>query len=293
MEVCELIDTINNLLRSKYLEDYDAYAVNVDSMRGVALVCDENVIIDESFNQVNIKNFIFSIAGEEKKVIFLFTKNESMSDKYGMLCLDFLDLKHREIVLSKPIDWFYEWRELLGDSKKDKMIFDVIGEMAMLLELQKNGENPIWNSMTMGTFDITTAKAIYEVKSSQSKTEDHVTIHNQFQLEVAGLNKPLYICYVRVEDNNVGESIDSLFNELVNYGFNKESLSAYLDSKGYYIGKNERYKQYIIHEIRLYEVNDRFPVITNSSFINNKIPTGIIKYEYTVSLNGLEYIQIK
>lgn len=293
MDAYELIQIINNLSKSKYLEDYQAYAVNVDSMRGVALVCNENVVIDESFNQVRIKNLKFSISGKQENVIFLFTKNNEMSNKYGMFCLDFLDFSHREIILSRPVEWFYEWRDLLGDSKKNKMIYDVIGEMTLLLELQKKGKNPTWNSMNDGTFDVTTTDSIYEVKSSISKTQDYITIHNQFQLEILGLNKPLYICYIRVEESNAGESIDSLFNELVKNGFDEISLNTYLDSRGYYTGKNERYKQYIIHEMRLYEVDDKFPSITNSSFKDSKIPTGIIKYEYTVSLNGLKYKQIK
>ena len=293
MDAKELILTINNLTKSKRIDDYGGYAVKVNDLRGVAIVVDEDVVIDEHFQNVEIKNYVFQIDGELKKVIFLSTSDEFMSPKYGAICLDFLDLESREQIKKEPVKWFYEWRDLLGDSKKEKLIYDIVGEMAVLLKLQEAGKNPVWDSTKNGTFDISTNEAVYEIKSSRVKKDTYVTIHSQFQLDCSGLNKPLYITFVRIEDNDAGVSIDSLYNKLVENGFSKNILDDYLNSKGYYVGKNERYKEFVIHEIRLYLVDDEFPKITKNDFKNDKIPDNIVKFEYTISLDGLKYEILK
>ncbi len=290
MTELELISKLNNTTTgSQELYGYGAYVVKVENMIGVAIPVEKDIIINERFNKVFISNFLFSINGVTTKVIFLYTKEHEMSEKYAALCMNFISYNSRDIILNNPIEWYNEWRDLLGDSKRNKMVYDFIGEMSVLFELQKRGDNPIWNSMTKGTFDITTCNSIYEVKTSIVKSFDSITIHNQFQLDIEGLNKQLYITYVKVEENNAGESIDSLANKLVDAGFDKISLEDYLIQNGYYHGKNERYKQFIIHEIRLYKVDDNFPFITKKSFINQKMPKNVVKLEYTLSLDGLDY----
>lgn len=286
----ELISKLNNTTTgSQELSGYGAYVVKVDDMIGVAIPIEKDLIINEKFNKVFISNFLFGINGVATKAIFLYTKEPEMSEKYASLCMNFISPNSRNIILNNPIEWYNEWRDLLGDSKRNKMVYDFIGEMAVLFELQKRGDNPIWNSITKGTFDITTCDSIYEVKTSIVKSFDSITIHNQFQLDIEGLNKQLYIAYVKAEENNAGESIDSLANKLIAAGFDKTTLEDYLSKNGYYQGKNERYKQFIIHEIRLYKVDENFPFITKNSFVAQKMPKNVVKLEYTLSLDGLDY----
>ena len=290
MTELELISKLNNTTTgSQEIQGYDAYVAKVEDMIGVAIPVEKDLVINERFNKVFIGNFLFAINGVPTKVIFLYTKEPEMSEKYASLCLNFISSNSRDTILNNPIDWYNEWRELLGDSKRNKMVYDFIGEMAVLLELQKRGKNPVWNSMSKGTFDITTNESIYEVKTSIVKSFDSITIHNQFQLDIEGLNKELFISYVKVEENNAGESIDSLAKQLIDAGFDKTSLEDYLTQNGYYPGKNDRYKQYIIHEIRLYKVDENFPFITKNSFVNKKMPKNVVKLEYTLSLDGLDY----
>lgn len=286
----ELIFKLNNTTTgSQEIQEYNAYIVKVEDMIGVAIPVEKDLIINEKFNKVSIGNFLFAINDTPQKVIFLYTKETQMSEKYASLCLNFISPSSRHTILDNPIVWYNEWSELLGNSKKNKMVYDFIGEMSVLLELQKKGDSPIWNSITKGTFDITTNDSIYEVKTSIVKSFDSITVHNQFQLDIDGLNKQLFISYVKVEENNAGVSIDSLAYELVSYGYDKTNLENYLTSNGYYQGKNDRYKKYIIHEIRLYKVDNNFPFITKNSFIDKKMPKNVVKFEYTLSLDGLEY----
>lgn len=288
----ELITSLNSIKKSKRLDEYDAYMVKTNDMIGVAIQIDKDIIINERFNKVFIENYYFEIDDVFTKVIFLYTKEPRISEKYGALCLNFLSLDNREMIKNNPIEWFCEWRDLLGDSTRKKMIFDFVGEMSVLLKLQKDGKSPVWNSITKGTFDITTSDNVYEVKTTHCKSCNAITIHSQFQLDTDGINKDLYIAFVKVEENNAGESIDSLANELIENGFNKNELEDYLNTNGYYAGKNERYKKFIIHETRLYKVDEKFPSITKDSFVDRKLPNNVIKFEYTLSLDGLDYLQL-
>ena len=121
------------------------------------------------------------------------------------------------------------------------------------------------------------------------KTKEVVTIHNQFQLDTKGLDRQLYIVYCKVEKNDSGDSIDSLYNELLSSKYDCGEISKYLKEIGYYEGKQERYEKYLIHEMRAYKVDESFPRIDDKSFVDGKFPNNIIKIEYTVSLDGLEY----
>ncbi len=289
----ELVQKINSTDTSQILDSDGAYIAVVSNMRGVAIECDEKTIVNEKFNTIKLKNLDVYINGVQKKVVYLFVENgEPVSHIFGAMAFHFLKKENRETIRKDPFSWFDEWRTMVGETKKSKMIYDVIGEMSILLYLQEKGKKPSWDSINKGTFDITTNSEIYEVKTTQYKYNDCITIHSQFQLDYKKANKPVYIAFVKLEANNTGESIQSLFDKLLSAGYPKEPMSSYLDSNGYYEGKADRNRQYLIHEIRLYCVDDDFPKITSESFVDSKIPNGIVKYEYVVSLTGLKYTKI-
>ena len=52
---------------------------------------------------------------------------------------------------------------------------------------------------------------------------------------------------------------------------------------------NEKYR---ILEARLYNIDENFPKITLKSLKNEKLPKGIIKIEYIVELDDIEYESI-
>lgn len=289
----ELINFINSIKnnKTKVIPNYDAYAVNAYGYLGVAIELNEDIHVHEKFNRVELADANINIDGRSHRVIFLFTKEKYMDDHYGMLCLDFIKMEKRDSISKKPLIWFQEWSDLLGNSKKTKMVYDVIGEMKVLVELVKKGYQPSWDSMEHNTFDISTNNELFEIKTSTSKYETLVTIHNQFQLEPLE-NKNLYVVFVRVEKSEVGESIDSLRNELASLGYDIENVDKYLTDIGYYLGKIERCEKYIVHEIRKYIVDEKFPKITKESFIGNEFPNGVVKLEYTITLDGLEYTEL-
>ena len=291
MDANELIKKINSVKSGFYnrLPDYDAYAVSVDGFRGIAIDANKNTIIDEKFNNVFLKNVDMDINGSIHHFVFLFTEEEYLNSQYGFLCMDFIKEENRDIISGKPSEWFNSWKNLIGNVSTNKIVYDVIGEMKVLLELQKNNKNPIWNSIDMGTFDITCEDAAYEVKTTKSKTHNLITIHNQFQLDASTINIPLFIAYCKVEKNDAGVSIEDLYNELIDNKFDRTLLDKYLLKMNYYPGKEERYIKYSINEIRLYKVDSDFPKITKDSFKNNDFPVGVVNFQYTISLDGFAY----
>jgi hypothetical protein len=292
MNAVELVGFINSIIdgKSKVIPGtLGCYAVNANGLRGVAIDSDDEATISEKFNQVEITNCNIIISGVGHNVVLLFTKEATMSEHYGFLCLDFLSPGNRQMIQKHPLEWFEGWRNLLGDTKKRRTIYDYIGEMKTLLSLKEKGEQPKWDSMIKGTYDISTDKALYEVKSTKMKSEEVIEVHNQYQLDASGFDRPLFIAFCKVEENDAGESIDSLYGKLVAAGFDKNELDQYLEDSGYGPGKADRYKTFLVHEIRLYPVDEKFPKICKDSFKDGKIPAGIVNYQYSVSLDGLSF----
>ena len=290
MNAKALVDFVNTVEngKAKYIEEYKAYALNINNLVGVAIDCEEGLIIDERFNKIKISNADLNYKDVLHHVIFLYTEDTVLNEDYGLLFLSFLNLGKREVVSKKPLQWFEDWSNLLGNRKQDKMIYDVLGELETLIVLCENGQDPKWDSTQKGTYDISTGSVLYEVKTTKNKTENFVTIHNQFQLDIE--NKDLHLVFVRVEENDSGVSIDDLYNELVGLNYKDiANVETYLRSLGYYAGKSERYVKFIIHEIRDYVVDEKFPRISKSDFKNEQFPNGVVKIEYTISLDELEY----
>ena len=293
MNVDELISTINSVQKGKVIPIYalNAYAVNADGFLGVGFYYDfeKSRTINEKFNQVFLSTATLKLNDKDIPMLLLYTKNEFMDEHYGALCLDFLDLERRETISSNPLAWFNEWSTLLGNTKIQKMVYDVCGELKVLTLLHKRGLSPRWESIRKGTFDISTTSSLFEVKTTKSKTNSFVTIHNQFQL-MNTENKLLHLIFVRVEEYDIGESINDLRNILSDTGYPyMDEIDQYLNSIGFGIAKQDRYKKYIVHEIRDYLVDDDFPVINRESFIDKKFPAHVVKIEYTVSLDGIPY----
>ena len=43
----------------------------------------------------------------------------------------------------------------------------------------------------------------------------------------------------------------------------------------------------------IYKVDDNFPKLTLSNFVDGKLPKGILYYSYTVDLSNVENVKIK
>ena len=80
-----------------------------------------------------------------------------------------------------------------------------------------------------------------------------------------------------------------MVDRLCSIGFDKNSIESQLTISGFENGRSIRNKKYRIIEKRKYKINDNFPKITNESFKDNKFPKSIVKINYTIDLDGIEY----
>jgi len=92
-----------------------------------------------------------------------------------------------------------------------------------------------------------------------------------------------------MEKSVEGFSINDVKTNLVNAGYNEDTLEEQLNQLGYEFGMSVRDEKYKVLEKRKYEVDQKFPQITPASFKGGKIPDKIIQITYTVDLDGLEY----
>src|SRR5699024_2547084 len=97
----------------------------------------------------------------------------------------------------------------------------------------------------------------------------------------------LYLVLCQFESAQSGVSINSLLKDLEGLGYSSTALNQKLTALGLEKGKSARNRQYIIHAMLEYSVDESFPCIKESSFVDGHLPTGVQSITYTVSLDGL------
>lgn len=269
-----------------------AWVIRLDYGYGVAIPNMAHKMIEENFSEVTLKNEHFSINGENKDVLVLLCEKEAGSEKpFSSLCAEFVNPgkegEARKFIEESPELWWAEWKELLGNKNVDERVYDTLGELIVLRHLLKQGKKPIWNGPTGATYDIDCGNEFFEVKSTIKRSEREITLSNSFQL-LPPEGKKLSIVLCQMERAMKGESINSVAAELIQVGFNKDKLESYLKKLGLGIGKSARNRNYIVHSIIQYPVDNSFPAITDQSFKNDVLPKNIKSITYTISLDGVE-----
>lgn len=169
----------------------------------------------------------------------------------------------------------------------DERVYDVIGELSVLKYYAEKGCDPVWNGPSQSSYDIETNGFFVEVKSSVNRTRKEVTISSIYQL--SNLEKTLYLVFCTFElTDSHGISINSLVDDLKSMGYNVAAINELLEKKGFGIGKSVRKKQFVLHSMYRYVVDDSFPKVIEQSFVGGTLPTGIIDVSYTVDLSGLQ-----
>lgn len=267
-----------------------------ESEYGVYFIFDNNNDVYEKFSSMKVKSALTTYNGNTLKILMLTSNNFTYSNEFATIAFDFIKLGdnnvNRHSLIKNPFVWIDKWKELVGNTKRNLTVYDVLGELTALLYLQTNGHNPIWYAVDSGTHDIETDSASYEVKSTINKKDLHITISSPHQL-VTTNNKKLFLIFCRFEKSEHGQSIENLIEQLEQAGIDKNMINEHLFDLGYHKGRKERKVTYKVLDMYLYEVNDKFPVLTSNQFINNQLPKGIIHYSYTVDLSNLVYKKIE
>jgi hypothetical protein len=271
---------------------YPAWTIKTTEIYGVAIPVPENTEVSESFSGAKLYNDIMMLDGTEQiNVLLLTTKLDSIRYPFATLCAELIapgeNGSLRKEVETNPVSWWMQWKELLGNKNVDDRIYDVLGELTVLRYLTKNGEQAIWNGPTGSTYDIDCDSIYYEVKSTVVRKKRQITLNNHFQLDPPD-GKGLKLALCQFEPAQSGISIDSLVDDLVQYGYSRQDLNLKLEILGLEKGKSARKRCYDLHSMIMYTVNQQFPAIRESSFIGGTLPTGIESITYTISLDGVE-----
>lgn len=284
----------STLIRSLVKRGYRCMTITFDDgWRGVAIPFSSQEEINEDFANVWLRTkTITGPEGNQERLLTLLST--SADSPFATLCSNFVDPgedgEARKAILESPVAWWARWKGLLGNRSSDCRVYDVLAELAALTYLHKLGQNPKWRGPDRSSCDIDCGSTVYEVKSTTSRRQTSFTAHGFFQLAEAGVSKQLL--FFRFERSDGGLTIDGLVESLVNGGFSERLLEDALDNLGYPKGRSSRSEAFNLLEARVYEVDDSFPRIEASSFVEGALPAGISSLQYSVSLENVPYTTV-
>lgn len=268
---------------------YTGWYIRTEEGYGVAIPCSSEVEVSEYFANSKIQTREMIINSENIYVLLLSCINDDYAYEFASVCAEFLEPGENGIarasLINDPVSWWKRWKELLGNSARDKRVYDVIGEMLVYEHLLKCGKNVVWGGPDSRTHDIEGVDESFEVKSTIRKYGYTITISSQYQMES---DKPLYLFYCRLEESRLGDSINDIKERLLLLGCNDCEIEKKLSCLGLEKGRSIRNKKYKMLEALAYPVDDKFPKIIRESFKDNEYPERVLQITYTINLEGLE-----
>ncbi len=272
-------------------DGYETWTIKTNGEYGVAIPIASDEEISEYFSGAHYytRRIILNDL-EEKNALLLTTDKTDIIEQFAMLCAELINPGEngvlRNEIVSNPVSWWLQWKELLGNKNIDVRAYDVLGELLVLKYLAQQGTFAEWNGPNGATYDIECDGFFVEVKSTTARNKRQITLSNLFQLDPPGGEK-LFLFLCQFEAAQSGISINSLVCDLEKLGYSSEGLNSKLEKLGLEKGKVARKRNYIVHAVTKYEVNDCFPAIRESSFVGGILPEGIMSITYTVTLDGV------
>ena len=271
---------------------FPGWTVKYHDSYGVAIPYEGTEEINELFSNAQIKSDIITVKnGQAQKAILLLAKYSVAQHPFSSLCEELMNPgdqgENRKAVLSSPVSWWRDWKELLGNKDIDDRVYDTLGELCVMKHYVSRGEEVSWGGPDASTYDLELNDRFVEVKSTTSRSKKEITINNQFQLDPPEKTLDLVLCVFEESALN-GTSIDEVVADLVSLGISADYLNSRLAKKGLEEGMSSRKRKFITHDILKYRIDERFPRITPDSFVAGVLPLGINKITYTVNLDGME-----
>lgn len=270
--------------------DYPAYIIRLSEGYGVAIEVDKELVVAERFNNCRFHTGMIAINGTPCNYLILSSAFEEYRHEFASLCAEFVDPgdcgNDRSTLLNDPLSWWTKWKELVGNTNRDPRVYNVIAEMMVLDYKFRIDKSTIWAATIMGSHDIESDSESCEVKSTVKRYGAEIEISGQHQL---AHKKPLFLYFCRMEESLEGFSIEDMKRILVEAGYDEGKLELDIQKQGFERGANIRNQKYKVLEKRKYVVDENFPQIIESSFKDNKFPSGVTHIQYTVDLDGLAY----
>lgn len=295
-----LLEAIKNNFSKGYIDkameisilpsEYIAWTIKQEHWIGVAVAINKEIDFVERFANVRLyteRNVI--ISGKEYTLLILRCDAPALRDEFSTICYHFVDPgkdgETRKVLMSKPEEWWNKWKSLLGNRNTDTEAYSIIGELLTLEYLLRKGIAAKWQGAEGGVQDVQSEDCNYEVKSTTSRYGYEVTINSIYQLKNKGADLKLVFC--RFEKASVGTDLNSVISGLISLGYSESLLEKAMEANGFEKGCTARSKKYRLIEMKLYNVDDSFPAISELSFKGDVIPKNILRINYTVDLSGL------
>lgn len=254
----------------------------------IGICVDDSVpSIDESFTTCHLFTSYLVMNNTRKRCLFLSCNSESFKREFASLCCDFVEpgsnYIYRIELLKNPLVWWKKWINLLGNTVSEKNVYCVIAEMLALDTIFQEDKSAVWLAAKAGVRDIETNTGTYEVKSTIRRTGYDVTINSVYQLDN---NKDFWLLFLRMEESkDDGVSINDMCRLLLSHGYDREKLDNELKKQGINRDNHICNIKYRVIERVKYLVDNEFPKIVDSSFIDGHRPKGIDKITYSVDLS--------
>ena len=271
-------------LKLKFLEDGDRVYKLDTKINNFYIIKDNGwygVGIDINLDKTEYLN-------ENHKLLELITNKVDLIEEFSLVCFDFINKfdneKVNEDIIEKANKWWNEWKKLLGNVLKSERDYDFLGELLALNYVLNEDSNAKYSNLA--SHDIELPQYSIEVKSTTEKYNAEIHVNSQYQLE-NNTERPLKLIFIRLEKSQIGYSIKDVIESLKTKNYDINSFTRIEN-----IGTSSINEKYRILEARLYNIDDKFPKITLKSLKNDELPKGIVKIEYIVDLDDIDYESI-
>lgn len=273
-------------------EEYPAWTIKRENWYGVAVPVNDYKPFSEEFANARIwMADQVLVEGRMMNCLILSCSDPLLRNSFSIVCSQFADPGENGIarmkLVSDPVSWWKEWKNLLGNRNSETEVYSVLGELIIVEKLLRNGKQPYWGGPSGSVHDIECTQENYEVKSTLQRHDVIVKISSVFQMEEG--NKPLSLVFCRFEESESGVSLNEKIKVIEDLGYPETEIENKLTRSGLEKGKTARDRKYKLLETRVYSVDENFPAITKESFVDGKIPERITRLTYEVNLSDLYY----
>jgi len=270
------------------------YLFNDGSDYGILIPITGNDYVNR-FNKIIVESVLLNHETDgDIRGIWAHTSDDSIIEVMVRICEDLIYLYDGpSFEGDASIDeWCNSWKNALGNTYTKMTVYDVLGELAILKFMIKNGSEPIWTGPDGGRHDIRCADRDCEVKSSIQLTKAPVvTVSNSMQLIKTPGALPVFLYYCRFEETPNGQlSINSVARDIKARGYSHDNLERGLKTACIFTSE-ERNRKYNLTDIYVYRVDDSFPIIRADSFVEGHFPPHIVNMTYSIDLTGISSIE--
>lgn len=280
------------------LGEHPLFAIDGSGQRQILIPVDNSRKLreDTASSGVQIISRQMIDAGQLRSYAVVVCRKTHLNELFSIISTEILNAlvsesSHPDLVALKVLN---RWRELLERAPSERpdmqTIVGVFGELWQLKKLVDINPASVscWQGPLDARHDIMAGSISLEVKASLARTGRFIVIHGHEQLEPVSDGR-LYLASLKLERvEEAGENLLDLVHGITNAGGDQAVLLPLLAHVGFTSHTLELCGdiRFVVKESLVYPVEDLFPRIVSESFLNGKLPNGVVKVDYTIDLTN-------